>query len=78
MTAAAKYSKLTKSELLILVDQIEAELTDARSHTLDGKWEAFVKEVKLLAEDIQKAVVFVYNTGVSVRQQLSAVRVLKD
>jgi hypothetical protein len=75
---ATKYAKLTKSELLILVDQIEADLAEARTHTIDGKWEVFVKELKLLAEDIQKAVAYVYNAGVNARQQLSEVRLLKN
>jgi hypothetical protein len=75
---STKYAKLTKSELLILVDQIEADLAEARTHTLDGKWEVFVTELKLLAEDIQKAVMYVYNTGVNARQQLSGVRLLKN
>lgn len=73
-----RYAKLTKNELLLLVENLESELAEARAHTLDGKWDDLVKEAKLLAEDVQKVIAFVYNAGVNTRQQLQTVRIFKD
>lgn len=74
---STKYAKLTKAELLILVDQIEAELAEAHAFTFQGKLNQFVTEVKLLGKDLVKLVQYVYNAGASARAGLESLSVLK-
>jgi hypothetical protein len=72
-----KYAKLTKAELLLLVDQIETELTEAHAFTFEGKVEQFMTEVKLLGQDLVKLVQYVYNAGVRVRAELEGLSIMK-
>jgi hypothetical protein len=85
---STKYAKLTKSELLLVIDQLEAEtqelsdyyeaqLASSRLQTVPQLWENFVKEAKLLGEDLLKVGRFVYDAGVKAKQSLSSVEVLK-
>jgi hypothetical protein len=85
---STKYAKLTKSELLLVIDQLEAEtqelsdyyeaqLASSRLQTVPQLWENFVKEAKLLGEDLLKVVGYVYDAGVKARKAFGAVKVLK-
>ena len=85
---STKYAKLTKSELLLVIDQLEAEtqelsdyyeglVASSRLQTVPQLWENFVKEAKLLGEDLIMLGRFVYDAGVKARQSLLSVEVLK-
>jgi predicted ATP-dependent Lon-type protease len=85
---SAKYAKLTKSELLLVIDQLESEaqelsdfyeaqIASSQLQTVPQLWENFVKEAKLLGEDLIKFARFVYDAGVKAKQSLSSVAVLK-
>jgi hypothetical protein len=86
---STKYAKLTKSELLIVIDQLEAEaqelsdfyeaqIASSRLKTVPQLWENFVKEVKLLGEDLLKVVGSVYNAGAKARKAFGDVRLVKS
>ena len=86
---STKYAKLTKSELLMVIDQLEAEtqelshnyeglLASSRLQTVPQLWENFVKEAKLLGEDLIKVIGYVYDAGAKARKAFGDVRLVKS
>ena len=57
------YAKLTKAELLEVIDQLETRLTEAKEFTFEGKFNQVVREIKLLGDDLYKLGKFVYELG---------------
>lgn len=64
------YQRMTKAELLVEVTQLHA-------NSLEGKVESFLKETKLLAEDLVKLARFVYDAGVRTRKAVDAIKIVK-
>ena len=52
----SKYAKLNKTELLLVIEQLEQE-------SLQNKVSTFSKEIQLLGKDLLKAVGYVYELG---------------
>ena len=85
----SKYVKLTKPELLLVIDQLESEaqelsdyyeaqLASSRLQTVPQLWENFVKEAKLLGEDLIKVIGYVYDAGAKARKAFGDVRLVKS
>ena len=81
---SSKYAKLTKSELLIVIDQLEqestelislyeAELQAAKQNSLTAWWETIKTEAGYLAKDLQWVAGKVYAYGVKTREAFSQV-----
>ena len=69
------YAKLTKAELLEVIEQLETRLSEAKEFTFEGKFNQVAREIKLLGEDLYKLGRLVYELGKRTGDQVKPVLV---
>ena len=72
-----KYAKLTNTELLILIDQIENENKALRQKTLSYVAQSVLDELAYLGKDLQWLLGKVYGSGIKARQAFESLAAKK-